>query len=393
MNETWWVKHEQLDDAQRAVIDLPLGESHLILGPPGSGKTNLLLLRGSQLVRSGKPNVLVLTFTRTLREFVATGGQQYAFGVENIKTLNRWHFDFLREHGITPESDRDFTMERQKRLAQIQQVVVERNLSHLYDAIILDEAQDYLPGEIDAFLRLGEVVFAAADLRQHIYALEGAIPAALKERFANVHSLKYHYRNGHKICLIADALAKGWGDFEALTPTCNYDEQHYPSSATIHSTPDLEAQVNQAITGLELQMKAYPDEYLGVLCSTRACLKRVWELIESSRIGARAVVQSAEDGYVSFEADKPICVCTIHGSKGLEFRAVHLMEAESMKKSPLNRNIAYTAVTRAKTSLSVYHSNPIPGYLNSALAVIKGPVKPATLEDLFGSSTSENATL
>jgi ABC-type uncharacterized transport system ATPase subunit len=92
MNETWWVNPKDLDPRQKAVIDIPLDESHLILGPPGSGKTNLLLLRGSQLVRSGKPNVLVLVFNRTLREFVATGGQHYAFGVENIKTLNRCVF-------------------------------------------------------------------------------------------------------------------------------------------------------------------------------------------------------------------------------------------------------------------------------------------------------------
>ena len=74
MNETWWVKQEQLDEGQKAVIDLPLDQSHLMVGRPGSGKTNLLLLRGSQLVRSNKPNVLILTFTRTLREFVASRG-------------------------------------------------------------------------------------------------------------------------------------------------------------------------------------------------------------------------------------------------------------------------------------------------------------------------------
>ncbi len=183
MNDTWWVKPEQLDEQQKAVIDLPSDQSHLILGPPGSGKTNLLLLRGAQLVLSGKPNVLILTFTRTLREFVATGGQRYPFGVEKIKTLNRWHFDFLREHGISPESDKDFTAERQKRLAQIQQVVAQRQLSGQYDAIILDEGQDYLPGEIDVFLKLGDAVFAAADSRQHIYPMEGVASTELEKRF------------------------------------------------------------------------------------------------------------------------------------------------------------------------------------------------------------------
>jgi superfamily I DNA/RNA helicase len=387
MNETWWVKHEQLDDRQKAVIDLPLDESHLILGPPGSGKTNLLLLRASQLVRSGKPHVLIIVFTRTLREFVATGGQQYAFTPDRIQTLNRWHYDFLRgEHGVRPETDADFTIERQKRLAQIQQIVTDKKLSGTYDAIILDEAQDYLPGEIDVFLRLGQVVFAAADSRQQIYAVQHGASMALEQHFANVYTLKHHYRNGEKICKVADELAKGWGGFEPLMPTCNYKEQLFPSSVTIHNASTLEAQVDEAAIALERQIKAYPDEYLGVLCPTRSCLKSVWNLIERSKVGGRAVLQSADEGYVSFEADRPVCICTIHGAKGLEFRAVHLLDAESMRKSPLNRNIAYTAVTRAKTSLSIYHSKPLPGYLESALSAVRGPVKIAKLEELFGPS-------
>lgn len=386
MNNTWWVKPEQLNEQQKAVIDLSLDQSHLILGPPGSGKTNLLLLRAAQLVLSKKSDVLILTFTRTLREFVATGGQRYPFGVDKIKTLNRWHFDFMREHGVTPQLDKDFMTERKKRLAQIERVIVERRLSSQYDAIILDEAQDYLPGEIDMFMKLGNVVFAAADSRQHIYPMEGVTSAELERRFSNVYTLKYHYRNGEKICLVADELAKGWGGLEPLMPTSNYDEHLLPSSVTILPCPSLEAQVEQAVLGLDLQMKAYPDEFLGVLCPSRSCLKSAWSILQGSKLGGRATLQSADDGYVSFDGDNPICVCTIHGAKGLEFRAVHILDAENMKKSSLNRNIAYTAVTRAKTSLSVYHTQPIPGYLEKALVVTQGAPKRIKLEDLFGAS-------
>ena len=95
MNNTWWVKQDQLDQRQRAVIDLPLSASHLILGPPGSGKTNLLLLRASQMVLSGKPNILVVVFTRTLREFLVTGSSRYEFPADNIVTLSGWSSQFL----------------------------------------------------------------------------------------------------------------------------------------------------------------------------------------------------------------------------------------------------------------------------------------------------------
>ena len=108
MNDTWWIKSEQLDPSQRKVIDLPLDRSHLLAGPPGSGKTNLLLLRASQLVRSGQTNVLIIVFTRTLREFVASGGGQYAFHRDKITTLASWSYLFLRENGVEPDQSADF---------------------------------------------------------------------------------------------------------------------------------------------------------------------------------------------------------------------------------------------------------------------------------------------
>lgn len=382
MNETWWVKQEDLDDKQKSVIDLPLDQSHMIVGPPGSGKTNLLLLRASQLVLSGKPNVLIIVFTRTLREFLATGGNLYQFGMDKLKTLNGWTFQFLREHGVTPCEDEDFEDQRRKRLRQIQKILKEQRLSNVYDAVLLDEAQDYVPEEIDLFLTLGKVVFAASDSRQRIYVGDNDF-AALESKFSNIYPLKYHYRNGHKICLVADELAKVWGGFDPLMPTSNYPEQRYPSSVIIHQCADLNEQVKTAVAELELQLKAYPDEHLGILCPNRKSLKSVWNVLKNSAVSNRAVLQSAEEGYVPFEADKPICVCSVHGAKGLEFRAVHLLDAESMKKSPLNRNIAYTAVTRAKTSLSIYHTASIPAYFDSALNVIRAPFAPVGVEQLF----------
>ena len=54
MKDTWWIKPEQLDPAQREVIGLSRKQSHLVLGPPGSGKTNLLLLRAKHLWLAGE---------------------------------------------------------------------------------------------------------------------------------------------------------------------------------------------------------------------------------------------------------------------------------------------------------------------------------------------------
>ena len=47
MTDTWWVKQGQLDPHQKKVFTLSISDDHLVKGPPGSGKTNLLLLRES----------------------------------------------------------------------------------------------------------------------------------------------------------------------------------------------------------------------------------------------------------------------------------------------------------------------------------------------------------
>ena len=380
MNNLWWKTPDDLDSKQKGIFDLPLAESHLILGPPGSGKTNLLLLRASQLVLSGKQNILILVFTRTLREFVATGGHQYTFGTDRIRTLNSWSSEFLREQGVTPSRNSDFDKQRRAQLDQIQRAITDRLLNAHYDAIVLDEAQDYLPEELEVFFKLGRVVFAAADSRQQVYVTGETGGESLGERFSgNIYTLKHHYRNGHKICQVADELAKAWGGYDFLMPTSNYDERAFPSSVTISNCADLDAQAAKAIKAIDLQMKAYPDEELAILCP-KSVLRKVWENVSRSAIAPYALLQSSEDGYVPFE----VCVCSVHGAKGLEFRTVHLLDAENIGKSPLRRNITYTAITRAKTSLGVYHSKPLPPYLDSALNVIRPPVATAKLDQLFG---------
>jgi superfamily I DNA and RNA helicase len=59
MNETWWLGEDQLDDDQKKIIALKLKGSHVITGPPGSGKTNLLLLRAKYIACC--PSIVVAT--------------------------------------------------------------------------------------------------------------------------------------------------------------------------------------------------------------------------------------------------------------------------------------------------------------------------------------------
>jgi len=79
MKGAWWVGKDDLDDDQRKIITLPPDSSFMTIGPPGSGKTNLLVLRANYLFLAGIKNIQIIVFTRALCDFIAFGGQNYDF--------------------------------------------------------------------------------------------------------------------------------------------------------------------------------------------------------------------------------------------------------------------------------------------------------------------------
>lgn len=194
MSGTWWVGQNDLDDDQREIISLPLDDTALIEGPPGSGKTNLLLLRANYLYLAGLYNIVVLTFTRSLREFIASGANQYDFPVSKIMTCRGWQKDLLNQYGEYVKPSEDFEEDRSAFLTAMEVLADKYSLSNIFDAILLDEAQDYTPNEIRLFGRLTERLFCVADERQKIYKGKDPIEQ-IKNQVKSHHTLRFHYRN------------------------------------------------------------------------------------------------------------------------------------------------------------------------------------------------------
>src|SRR5450830_681366 len=99
MNGTWWRSIKQLDEAQLRFVNLPREWKHLLEGPPGSGKTNLLLLRAQYMVGEGDKNVLILTYTKSLTNFIRTGITIPGLNPERqIRTFHSWVYEYIREN-------------------------------------------------------------------------------------------------------------------------------------------------------------------------------------------------------------------------------------------------------------------------------------------------------
>jgi superfamily I DNA and RNA helicase len=379
MNETWWVGEGDLDDDQKVIAALPPSGSHLITGPPGCGKTNLLLLRAKYYSKLNKQNILVLVFTRALRDFIITGSQQYHLPSEIVQTSMAWGLEFLRQHGKVFTPTGKFHERRIQLLAAVQELVKAKSLENVYEAIFLDEAQDYLPEEIELFCRLGREVYASADPRQKIYSGPDSL-GVLKKAVQQTHQLRFHYRLGLSICRCADGIFVGSSD-EPLFDKAQYNEKLRPSWVDpIVNCASASEQASRIIEKLAVQVDAYPSELLGVMCPLQMQRDELYELIAQSDIGDLVVNQSDDP---EFDREKPIYVSTLHSSKGLEYRATHLAFAESIAPLSHAQNLTYTAVTRTKTALTAYALGHPPGYLSQAINSLHSSPSPPRLQDLF----------
>ena len=140
---------------------------------------------------------------------------------------------------------------------------------------------------------------------------------------------------------------------------------------------DLDGELTVLLPILERQLRAYPEEWVGVLTPTTNVRDKVAEFLAAGVLARHVLVQARDSEDRTFDSEKRIVVSTLHSAKGIEFRAVHFVAADVFPR--YTREKAFTAVTRAKTALDVYHSTPMDGSLESALAHRALP----DLEDLF----------
>ena len=383
MNETWWVSENSLDAQQKSVIALDLQGNFLILGPPGCGKTNLLLLRAKYLTLAGQPNIKIVLFTRALREFIASGATKYGFTSKDVVTSHTFWAELLVQYGVPLPQEQDFGAKRRALVDRVMRLVNDQDLSELYQTILLDEAHDFLPEEVELFSRLGRRIFAVADRRQKIYS--GEAPFSILEQIADkTIVLHHHYRNGFNICRFADLLGKDRTSFEEISPSSNYDEQARPSAVITHSCQSLEEEIDLVLQSLDDQMKAYPNELIGIISPSKGAVDRVWQRVSSSKYFD--ISSHHGDGDVlSFDPTTRICISTLHTAKGLEYRALHVVSCENFRRRPLPRSLAFTAVTRAKTSLDLYYSGELMGFLEEAMSELQPTSRLPSLEDIFSS--------
>lgn len=380
MDTSWWVKKEDLDPKQLAFINLPAKGRYQLEGPPGSGKTNLLLLRAQFVAGQGQKNVLVITYTNSLCDFLRSGLVKTGLvEAEQVRTFHSWAFEHIRRYlkkNLIEKGEEFDEAARQKAVTMLEDANKKVPASKLYSAIFVDEAQDLSVDELKCLLSLSENVCVCGDLKQSIYHRNGLDIASIMK--LDKHTLTKHYRIGQKIAQVADRLLPPSSPAESLEATSNYNPKiHGASSAELHRCTDRDQQFEKMCEIISVQLIAFPGDSIGIFCAKRATAEDVLERFQGTTFENNVCFHGDGSG---FGGEARIHLMTMHSAKGIEFRAVHLFAIEEMRFGPLSNNtLAYTVITRAKTALNAYCS----GKTNASLEEAFAEPKHIEIDDLF----------
>lgn len=172
---TWLLPRSDLTPEQLRGVQLPWDEHKLILGLPGSGKTQVLIHRADYLrerlkTQLGKFRVFI--FTNVLRDYIRSGLELLNLPLDSVCTFDHFCVEFYQRHisrnppWKSEERTYDFLKIREAVLACLSS---RADLSLSLDFALVDEGQDLTPESFTILKYLARHVTVFADHLQQIY--------------------------------------------------------------------------------------------------------------------------------------------------------------------------------------------------------------------------------
>lgn len=365
-----------------------IGEGHrLIYGVAGSGKTVILQARARMLAKDGSRQVLVLCYNKELARKFRDELAEYP----NIRALN-FHGWVARNR--VRVKHRDFTPEAEDLRVRLllDRLQAGRGEAGLYDAVLIDEAQDFDPRWFTcAKLALknpedGDLLIAL-DGGQNLYGRKTftwksvGVNAVGRVMSRSAYDFDRNYRNTRQILTVAAPFAAvNVTDDEddalqsyRVDPGCSVREGPLPKTFAANNRElEIDAIVRRVSDWLNRGFLAengeherlspgdiailYPRCPDGLKSQFEAFMQRLAALSPVRLIAAGA---SAEARRGTAASGAAITVGTIHSVKGLQFRAVILMWADLLygpdnaERHRNDRALLYVGLTRAQTFLRV----------------------------------------
>ncbi|MFE0919320.1 AAA family ATPase [Streptomyces nigra] len=342
------VLHPDLTPAQRDCLDaLPLTGSHVVSGPPGSGKSLLAAHRAIHLALTGRPTLL-LSRSNLLRQLLrdTLQGLTVTGAPVEATTVHAWvlrHFG----HGAPRTQDGWFDWAALTQDAAAALGENEEDTPHL----VIDEGQDLSPG----FYRMARLAAASvtvfADECQRLTDTNSTlteIADALGRSTQRV-AITGNHRNSREIVSLAEHFRTG-----GARPDLPFRSGNRPVVRHYSGTHDLA----DDIAGLAAR---HPRDRIGVIVNSLRTAADLMRRLERAGLAQEPQLYSsaASSGrYRDLDLVRPGVVVVHRASaKGLDFDTVVIADAETDSAtdptSATLRMAYYVMITRARERLVV----------------------------------------
>jgi len=319
----------QLTPEQRAIVELRPDRHHLVMGPPGSGKTQVLLHRARWLRQTYKiphEGYCVLVYTNVLTYFLRHALDFLGIPKEKVRTFDDWCADlwdqYVRKSKPRTVADRrgksyiDFPAVRTGVLQSLQTLAAAGQLKPNLDFVLVDEGQD-LDAAAFGILRLTtKHLTVFADARQQIF--EGGASVPEMELHLNLAgksaSMLTAYRNSPDIAKLASYFGNA---YEGV----NYQAQERQKPC-LYIANDWEDEINHLAD--VIRERRLLNHKCGIIVPTNLDLFSVTNKLKERGIEVHQAIAVRRGGTPpDFDSLTPI-IASYHNAKGLTFDCVLL---------------------------------------------------------------------
>ena len=351
-------------DASRAILDAEQSkialsasdEVMVISGPPGSGKTLVLVARARYLAALNPDwKIVVVVYNKMLAKHVKNLVDEWPKNIK-VVTLKK----FLEERGekqlarlSSDYQDLDAALVSARRIVKDLGV---KGITKDIDAMLVDEWQDFSTPYISYLLntirkKKGGIVFAG-DEKQSIYT-DGLPSDALKNIEVKKVKLKVPYRSTRQILDVAQALDSSF-EFAGSDLAASGE----PVSLIFAETWQLQAEAIAWEIDELIETGQHALGEIVVLCTTKSGARYVEAALSQRRIPNQLLTNFWED---KDPADDMVNIMTVHGGKGFGFKVVFVLGFETLRDldGSVVRNkwgrVGFVAVTRAEDLLFILY--------------------------------------
>lgn len=351
--------YNDLSVDEDGVLALPVDESAIVVGGPGTGKTLMALYRAKFMHDLGRPTFLLM-YNRLLSSYTKAGIKSlHISGV--VDTYHHWFPYFWNHHygAFPPKIDRwtfDWGECKRTLILDPMPMVEKRH-------IIIDEGQD-LPTDLYLLLMLmSRSLIVFADQNQRISDHQSTIAEIQAATAIDlVLPLRRNMRNTPEI----EEFAAYFDVSRQTAPNAAQPALSDPADAEAKSRrPALiaHAELHQAISHIAAYERDHPRETIGVLLPAKESTRQYYNRLHGKTANPVQIYLNSSErrpGDVAVDLSVPgIKVITWASCKGLQFDSVFLPELQSLRGDPQSDDLRmklYVACTRARRALTLMYT-------------------------------------